>query len=94
MTKAVSISLILLTAVFLLPSQAAKNNYSAQACNSWFRAVDRNGDGSLGKNERADEFLGRVTLGSETDGGDGTFIMSRAFFTRECMIGSLGKPQS
>jgi hypothetical protein len=75
-------------------AEAAKNNYSAQACNSWFRSVDRNGDGSLGKNERADEFLGRVTLASETDGADGSFIMSRAFFTRECMIGSLGKPQS
>lgn len=75
-------------------AEAAKNNYSAQACNSWFRSVDRNGDGSLGKNERADDFLGRVTLASETDGSDGTFIMSRAFFTRECMIGSLGKPQS
>jgi hypothetical protein len=88
--------IILACAVFIFatPSQAAKNNYSAQACNSWFRSVDRNGDGSLGKNERAEEFLGRVTLASESDGSDGTFIMSRAFFTRECMIGSLGKPQS
>jgi hypothetical protein len=75
-------------------AEAAKNNYSAQACNSWFRSLDRNGDGSLGKNERADEFLGRVTLASEADGADGSFIMSRGFFTRECVIGSLGKPQS
>jgi hypothetical protein len=91
------LSLIVVLAVvttYANNAQAAKNNYSAQACNSWFRSVDRNGDGSLGKNERADEFLGRVTLASETDGADGSFIMSRAFFMRECMIGSLGKPQS
>jgi hypothetical protein len=81
-------------AVLASGAEAAPITYSAQSCNSWFRAVDRNGDGSLGKSERADEFLGRVTLASETDGADGTFVMSRSFFVRECVIGSLGKPQS
>lgn len=93
--KTFSLLFVLLAgAVFPLTAEAAKNNYSAQSCSSWFRSLDRNGDGSLGRNERADEFLARVTLASETDRSDGSFIMSRAFFTRECAIGSLGKPQS
>lgn len=63
--------------------------YNTQQCNSWFTDNDRNGDGSLGRNENAAKFLSRVTLAND-EGGE--YIMSKAFFMTECKIGSFGRP--
>jgi hypothetical protein len=81
-----------ITVLFASPQVFAGNSYSTQQCKAWFNKVDRNKDGSIGSAENADGFLARITLASETEGRDGTYIMSKAFFVAECSIGSLGKP--
>ncbi len=80
------------TVVMSSSSSFAGNTYSTQQCKTWFNTLDRNKDGSLGSAENADGFLARITLGSETESGGGTYIMSKAFFVAECSIGSLGRP--
>jgi hypothetical protein len=72
---------------FVLPAQAA--NYPAAQCQSWFKANDRNRDGTLGIGENVGKFYDRITLANEDDD---SFIMSRAFFIAECKIGSFGRP--
>jgi hypothetical protein len=74
--------------VFSIQSHAGVK-YGNQQCQSWFKTNDRNGDGSLGRNENATKFLSRVTLANDERG---EYIMSKAFFMTECKIGSFGRP--
>lgn len=83
---------IMVMLVFVSPQAMAGNSYSAAQCNAWFKKIDRNKDGSIGPSENANQYLARITLGSESENRSDNFIMSRAFFIAECSIGSLGKP--
>ena len=87
-------SVATIATLFFSPHAFSKNTHTAQQCTAWFNKVDRNNDGSIGASENADGFLARITLGSETEGSSGSFIMSKSFFLAECKIGSLGKPAS
>lgn len=79
-----------LTAILLLSASAqAAPKFSNAQCQSWFKANDRNGDGTLGTRENATKFLSRVTLANDERG---EYIMSKAFFMMECKIGSFGRP--
>ncbi len=86
----------IIAALLLCASSQAfsKNTYSTQNCTSWFNKIDVNNDGTISASENADAFLARITLGSDTEGSSGSFIMSKAFFVAECKIGSLGMPGS
>jgi hypothetical protein len=64
---------------------------NAQQCNAWFSSLDRNGDGSLGTNEKAATYYSKITLAGEETHEDQ--IMGKAFFIAECKVGSFGKMQ-
>jgi hypothetical protein len=85
--KLLLISILVTTVAFSSASYAA--TYSVNQCQAWFQSVDRNKDGSLGRNEKSTMFLSRITL-AEDEGGE--YIMTKSFFVAECKIGSLGKP--
>jgi hypothetical protein len=84
--------LVAVTVSALFASSAvsfAVTRYSAAQCQSWFKANDRDGDGTLGTRENATKFLSRVTLANDERGD---YIMSKTFFMIECKIGSFGRP--
>jgi hypothetical protein len=68
--------------------------YSSQQCKTWFAKIDRNKDGSIGPKENSSKFFDRITLAGASNDSDDSYIMSKSFFIAECVIGSLGKPQS
>lgn len=70
----------------------AGNSVSAQTCRAWFNRVDRNNDGSIGTTENARVYFDKITLGGSGKASDDQHIMQKAFFLRECAIGSFGKP--
>jgi Ca2+-binding EF-hand superfamily protein len=69
----------------------AGENVSIGTCKSWFDVIDRNNDGTISRNEGAVTYLNKITLG-ESGKSSNEFVMQKAFFLRECAIGSLGKP--
>jgi hypothetical protein len=69
----------------------AGENVPLGTCKAWFGAIDRNNDGTISRNEGAVTYLNKITLG-ESGKGSNEFVMQKAFFLRECTIGSLGKP--
>jgi hypothetical protein len=88
MITAATVALLVTTGVAF-----AANRPSAQQCSAWFNKMDRNHDGTLSNRENARRFIDKITLATSANGGDGDSTMSRAFFIKECSIGSFGMPQ-
>jgi hypothetical protein len=90
-------SLMITTTTFALlvttGAAFAANRPSAQQCSAWFKKMDRNGDGTLSNGENSRRFIDKITLATTSNGGDGDTTMGRAFFIKECSIGSFGMPQ-
>jgi hypothetical protein len=91
--KSLMISIAAASMLFAAGTASAANRPSAQQCSAWFNKMDRNHDGTLSNRENARRFIDKITLATTANGGDGDSTMGRAFFIKECSIGSFGMPQ-